>query len=91
MYHSVGGVVASGAVLLAGGAVILREKFSASRFWQDVADSGATIFQYIGELCRYLLANRTATCPRTSCAWQWATACPAMCGKPSRRASPFRR
>ena len=55
MYHSVGGVVASGAVLLAGGAVILREKFSGSRFWRDVADSGATIFQYIGELCRYLL------------------------------------
>jgi len=57
MYHSVGGVVASGAVLVAGGAVILREKFSASAFWRDVADSGATIFQYIGELCRYLLAG----------------------------------
>jgi len=56
MYHSVGGVVASGAVLLGGGAVILREKFSARAFWRDVADSGATIFQYIGELCRYLLA-----------------------------------
>jgi fatty-acyl-CoA synthase len=55
MYHSVGGVVASGAVLLGGGAVILREKFSASAFWDDVAQSGATIFQYIGELCRYLL------------------------------------
>jgi fatty-acyl-CoA synthase len=57
MYHSVGGVVASGAVLLGGGAVIVREKFSASRFWADVAESGATIFQYIGELCRYLLAS----------------------------------
>jgi fatty-acyl-CoA synthase len=57
MYHSVGGVVASGAVLLVGGAVILREKFSARAFWGDVADSGATIFQYIGELCRYLLAS----------------------------------
>jgi fatty-acyl-CoA synthase len=56
MYHSVGGVVASGAVLLGGGAVILREKFSARSFWRDVTDSGATIFQYIGELCRYLLA-----------------------------------
>ncbi len=55
MYHSVGGVVASGAVLLKGGAIILREKFSASAFWNDVAESGATIFQYIGELCRYLL------------------------------------
>jgi len=57
MYHSVGGVVASGAVLLGGGAVIVREKFSASRFWEDVAESGATIFQYIGELCRYLLSG----------------------------------
>jgi fatty-acyl-CoA synthase len=57
MYHSVGGVVASGAVLLGGGAVIVREKFSASRFWADVAESGATIFQYIGELCRYLLSS----------------------------------
>jgi fatty-acyl-CoA synthase len=55
MYHSVGGVVASGAVLLKGGAVILREKFSARAFWNDIAQSGATIFQYIGELCRYLL------------------------------------
>lgn len=63
MYHSVGGVVASGAVLLGGGAVIVREKFSASRFWADVADSGATLFQYIGELCRYLLASDAETPP----------------------------
>jgi fatty-acyl-CoA synthase len=63
MYHSVGGVVASGAVLLKGGAVILREKFSARAFWDDVADSGATIFQYIGELCRYLLKSEAE--PRT--------------------------
>ena len=56
MYHSVGGVVAVGSMLAAGGAVILREGFSASRFWPDVVASGATIFQYIGELCRYLVA-----------------------------------
>jgi fatty-acyl-CoA synthase len=60
MYHSVGGVVATGAVLLGGGSVICREKFSARAFWRDVADSGATIFQYIGELCRYLLAESEA-------------------------------
>ena len=57
MYHSVGGVVASGAVLLKGGSVVLREKFSARLFWDDIAESGATIFQYIGELCRYLLKS----------------------------------
>ncbi len=56
MYHSVGGVVAVGAMLAAGGAVIVREGFSASRFWPDIVASGATIFQYIGELCRYLVA-----------------------------------
>jgi len=57
MYHSVGGVAAPGAALLGGAAVILREKFSRTRFWADVTESGATIFQYIGELCRYLLAG----------------------------------
>ena len=57
MYHSVGGVVATGATLVGGGTVVLRERFSASRFWQDVAEERCTIFQYIGELCRYLLSS----------------------------------
>jgi fatty-acyl-CoA synthase len=55
MYHSVGGVVATGAALVGGGAVVLRERFSVSNFWRDVAAEHCTLFQYIGELCRYLL------------------------------------
>jgi fatty-acyl-CoA synthase len=55
MYHSVGGVQAIGAVLVAGGSVVLREKFSARQFWEDVVRYECTLFQYIGELCRYLL------------------------------------
>jgi len=55
MYHSVGGVVAIGAVLVNGGSVVIREKFSARQFWDDVVSSECTLFQYIGELCRYLL------------------------------------
>jgi fatty-acyl-CoA synthase len=55
MYHSVGGVVAVGAMLVGGGSVLIREKFSARRFWDDVAGQGCTLFQYIGELCRYLV------------------------------------
>lgn len=55
MYHSIGGVVATGAVLSAGGAVIVRPRFSASRFWSDIVQTDCTLFQYIGELCRYLL------------------------------------
>jgi fatty-acyl-CoA synthase len=55
MYHSVGGVVAIGAALVNGGSVVLRERFSTSRFWDDIVESRCTIFQYIGELCRYLV------------------------------------
>ena len=94
MYHSVGGVAAPGALLVAGGSVICREKFSARAFWPDVAASGATIFQYIGELCRYLLATdipAERASRRTACAWPAATACRAMSGRGSRRASGFRR
>src|SRR5579864_3889845 len=55
MFHGVGGVVATGAALLGGGSVVLRSRFSASSFWDDVVSSGCTLFQYIGELCRYLV------------------------------------
>jgi fatty-acyl-CoA synthase len=55
MYHSIGGVVATGAVLVHGGSVVIREKFSAREFWTDITDWDCTLFQYIGELCRYLI------------------------------------
>jgi fatty-acyl-CoA synthase len=57
MYHSIGGVVATGAPLVGGGAVVLRERFSAREFWQDIVQERCTLFQYIGELCRYLVAS----------------------------------
>jgi fatty-acyl-CoA synthase len=57
MYHSVGGIVAIGAMLVRGGSVLIRAGFSASQFWDDVVDGDCTIFQYIGELCRYLTAT----------------------------------
>ncbi len=56
LFHSVGGVVAPGCVLVAGGSVVIAKRFSARRFWDDVARWDCTLFQYIGELCRYLLA-----------------------------------
>ncbi len=59
MHHSVGGVVAIGAPLVGGGAVAIAPKFSASRFWNDVARWDCTAFQYIGELCRYLTTAPT--------------------------------
>jgi fatty-acyl-CoA synthase len=55
MYHSIGGIVATGAVLVNGGSVFVREKFSVSAFWDEVVQWDCTLVQYIGELCRYLL------------------------------------
>jgi fatty-acyl-CoA synthase len=55
MYHSVGGVVTIGGVLVNGGSVVLKEKFSTRDFWADIRRWDCTLFQYIGELCRYLL------------------------------------
>jgi fatty-acyl-CoA synthase len=72
MYHSVGGVLAPGAILAAGASMVIREKFSASSFWHDVTRWDCTLFQYIGELCRYLLhapasANETSHQIRMAC------------------------
>jgi fatty-acyl-CoA synthase len=55
LYHTAGGLVATGALLVRGGSVVIRDKFSAREFWDDVVRWDCTCFQYIGELCRYLL------------------------------------
>ena len=62
MYHTVGGVVAPGAVLVVGGTLVIRERFSAREFWDDIERFDCTIFHYIGELCRYL--NNTPPHPK---------------------------
>jgi fatty-acyl-CoA synthase len=55
LYHSTGGLCGVGAAWLRGATLVLRRKFSASHFWDDVVDNGCTVFVYIGELCRYLV------------------------------------
>jgi len=55
VFHSVGGIVAPCSMLFAGASVALAEKFSATNFWSDLVRFDCTLFQYIGELCRYLL------------------------------------
>jgi fatty-acyl-CoA synthase len=59
MYHSIGGVAATGAALVNGAAVVIRRRFSATRFWEEVVEENCTLFQYIGELCRYLVHSPT--------------------------------
>jgi len=55
LYHSAGGICAPGMALTVGGSLVLRRKFSVHDFWNDCARFRPTVFQYIGELCRYLL------------------------------------
>jgi fatty-acyl-CoA synthase len=55
MYHSIGGAVATGALLVRGGSVLIRDVFSVREFWNDIHDWDCTLFQYIGELARYLV------------------------------------
>jgi len=55
LYHGTGGLCGVGFALESGAAIILRRKFSASHFWSEARREQATVFFYIGELCRYLL------------------------------------
>ena len=55
LYHSNGGVLATYGVLCQGGSVVIREKFSAREFWNEIIQFKCTLFFYIGELCRYLV------------------------------------
>jgi fatty-acyl-CoA synthase len=55
LYHSAGGIAALGPAFLHGGSLVIRKKFSVNEFWDDCFRYKPTLFQYIGELCRYLL------------------------------------
>ncbi|KAE8752443.1 hypothetical protein FOCC_FOCC000915 [Frankliniella occidentalis] len=56
LYHTTGGNVGVGCALVAGITVVIRSKFSASAYFAECAKYGCTVAQYIGEMCRYILA-----------------------------------
>ncbi|XP_058054806.1 long-chain fatty acid transport protein 4 [Anopheles bellator] len=55
LYHSAGGMIGVGSVVLCGLTAALRKKFSASNFWTDCIRHKCTVAQYIGEICRFVL------------------------------------
>ena len=55
LYHGAAGMVVVSSALSRRAAVFIRRRFSASRFWDDARKYGVTGWQYIGEICRYLL------------------------------------
>jgi acyl-CoA synthetase (AMP-forming)/AMP-acid ligase II len=55
LYHGTGCTVACGSII-SGTTLCIGKKFSTSRFWDDIRDSRATGFVYVGETARYLLS-----------------------------------
>ncbi|XP_070706668.1 long-chain fatty acid transport protein 6 [Pempheris klunzingeri] len=54
LYHSAASLIGIGGTIELGATCVLKKKFSASQFWNDCRKHDVTVFQYIGELCRYL-------------------------------------
>ena len=54
LYHNSGINIAWSTTLMHGGTFALKRKFSVTDFWDDIRKYNASIFVYIGELCRYL-------------------------------------
>ncbi|XP_037548118.1 long-chain fatty acid transport protein 6 [Nematolebias whitei] len=54
LYHTAASLIGIGGTIELGATCVLKKKFSASQFWTDCRKHNVTIFQYIGELCRYL-------------------------------------
>ncbi|MGB1581967.1 MAG: long-chain-acyl-CoA synthetase, partial [Nevskiales bacterium] len=57
LYHNNALTLAFSSALGVGASIAIARKFSASGFWKDIQHHDATVFCYIGELCRYLLAQ----------------------------------
>ena len=55
LYHGAAATSVTSTALCAGASIVVRRKFSVREFWPDVRRNGITVFQYIGEICRYLL------------------------------------
>ncbi|MEG0965860.1 MAG: long-chain-acyl-CoA synthetase [Pseudomonas sp.] len=55
LYHGAAATSVTSTALRAGASIVVRRKFSVREFWKDVRQHHISVFQYIGEICRYLL------------------------------------
>lgn len=54
LYHTAGFLIGFMGCVETGSSMVLRRKFSASRFWDECRAHEVTVVQYIGEILRYL-------------------------------------
>ena len=55
LYHGAAATSVTSTALKTGATIVVRRKFSVREFWNDVRKHHVSVFQYIGEICRYLL------------------------------------
>ncbi|KAI0204393.1 acetyl-CoA synthetase-like protein [Astrocystis sublimbata] len=65
LYHSSAFLLGFFQCLEVEGTFAVGRKFSTKTFWKDVRKHNATIIQYVGETCRYLMAAKPETDPET--------------------------
>ncbi len=54
LYHNSGFDIGYSSTIISGGTMVLRRKFSARAFWDEVRKYNVSFFIYVGELCRYI-------------------------------------
>ncbi|RJG19002.1 long-chain-acyl-CoA synthetase [Massilia cavernae] len=64
LYHGAASLAVTSTALKAGAAIAMRRKFSVRAFWHDIRLHKVTVWQYIGELCRYLVNQPPAPADR---------------------------
>ncbi|KAJ2992987.1 hypothetical protein NUW58_g1987 [Xylaria curta] len=65
LYHSSATIIGFFHCFEVGATFAVGRKFSTKTFWQDVRKHNATIIQYVGETCRYLMAAKPEIDPTT--------------------------
>ena len=65
LYHSSASLLGYATSLINGNAFVIGRRFSTHTFWPEVRQHNATIIQYVGETCRYLLAAPPQIDPAT--------------------------
>lgn len=67
LFHSAGGGLGASLMFINGNTIAIKKKFSAKSFFSDCVKYKATVTQYIGELCRYLLLAPTNKAEKQHC------------------------
>lgn len=65
LYHGTATILGLCPVMVTGATFILGHRFGTKSYWEDVRRHDASIIQYVGEACRYLLAAPPTVDPAT--------------------------